>query len=98
MPTCQMPQKLYQDGHIIGEIGTLFVAGTACIYGVKGLPQSLVMAAMAGSGSFWMANWQQCTPVEVLKVARTAQVSVLYANLYVFHWHTTDYLHNNQNS
>lgn len=41
------------------------------------------MAAMAGSGSFWMANWQQCTPVEVLKVARTAQVSVLYANLYV---------------
>lgn len=41
------------------------------------------MAAMAGSGSFWMANWQPCTPVEVLKVARTAQVSVLYANLYV---------------
>lgn len=25
------------------------------------------MAAMGGSGSFWMGNWQQCTQVAVLK-------------------------------
>ena len=38
------------------------------------------MAAMAGSGSFWMANWPPCTLVAVLREDQTLPVRVAAIN------------------
>ena len=70
-----MPGKSCKASLITGRTGVWPGAGTVSTSGVRPLPWNSLMAAMAGSGSYWMVNWPPCIPVAALKEALTVQVN-----------------------
>jgi len=85
-PLWRTPAKFWRERHTTGGTGAYAEAATVCTSGPTPRRWSCPTAATAGSASFWMANWQQCIVVGVLKAGQmvlvriTQDVLLLYEN------------------